>query len=150
MCKKLDYIDYAQPLYEVPPSKYSAERILKILLDPSISQSKICTIRPVDITKSSTYVVAINKLEHPDDIKNDNFGKWVHSGSHPLYFRVQVEHDDYVYVEKCAAGATGENVILLRRLHSVHPSNHNFKRMIAFVSGKLNGVVVLMTSLKHT
>jgi len=44
-------------------------------------------------------VVAINKIEHPNDIKNDNFGKWVHSGSHPLYFRVQVEHDDYVYVE---------------------------------------------------
>ena len=60
MCKKLDYSDYAQLLYEVPPSKYTAERILKILLDASISQSKICTIHPVDITKSFTYVVAIS------------------------------------------------------------------------------------------
>ena len=136
VCKKLDYSDCIQPIYEVPPNKYSAERILKILLDPKISASVICTVRPADITKSATYVVNIHKLEHPDDIKNDNFRKWEHSGSHPLYFRVQVEPGDHLYVEKCAAGATGDNVVLLRRLHSVHPSNNKFKRMIAFVSGK--------------
>ena len=127
----MKYKSEESPIHEVPQNKYSAEWILKILLDPNISASVICTVRPVDITKSATYVVDIHKLEHPSDIKNDNFGKWEHSGSHPLCFRVQVESDDHLYVEKCAAGATGDNVVLLRRLHSVHPSNNKFKRMIA-------------------
>ena len=123
------------PVYEIPPAKYSAEKILKILCDPSISSSKICTTMPVQVTTSGTYVVDVTKLSHPDDVKKDIFGVWYHSGSHPQACRVYIEEDDYVTVEKCAPGAQGENVVYLRRLHSVHPSNNQFKRMIAFVSG---------------
>ena len=45
------------PVYEIPPAKYSAEKILKILCDPSISSSKICTTMPVQVTTSATYVL---------------------------------------------------------------------------------------------
>ena len=72
--------------------------------------------------QSSTYVVDITKLAHPDDIKSDNFGVWSHSGSHPVVFRASVCDDGYVQVEKCAPGATGSDVVYLRRLHSTHPS----------------------------
>ena len=91
---------------------------------------------PFRCFSSSTYVVDITKLAHPDDIKSDNFGVWSHSGSHPLVFKVHVE-DDYVHVEKGAPGATGNDVVYLRQLHSVHPSHKDFKRMIAFLSGEL-------------
>ena len=43
-------------------------------------------------------------------------------------------HDD-VRVERCGPGASG-NVYYLRRLHSNHPSNSSFRRVIGFVSGK--------------
>ena len=138
------------PIFEIPPPKYTAEQILRILLDPYISESKICNVRPVNITQSATYVVNIQMLEHQDDIKNDNFGKWQHSGSHPLLFRVQMESDDYMYIEKCAPGATGENVVMLRRLHSVHPSNCHFKRLIAFVSGKHATQLAVNKLVLHT
>ena len=124
------------PIYETPPPKYAAEGILKTLLDPFLPTSKVCSVRPTNIVKSSTYVIDISKLEHPDDVKNDNFGTWKHSGSHPLIYRVQVEEDGGLHVEKCAPGATGDNVAYLRRLHSIHPSNSNFKRLIAFISGR--------------
>ena len=42
------------PVYETPPDKYPAERIIKILLDPSIKKTKICHQQPTKITKSST------------------------------------------------------------------------------------------------
>lgn len=125
------------PIYEIPPPKYTAERILKILLDPSLPTSKVCSVRPTNVVKSSTYVVDITKLEHPDDVKYDNFGTWKHSGSHPLVYRVRVEDDSGFYIERCAPGAVGEDVVYLRRLHSVHPSNSSFKRLIAFISGTL-------------
>ena len=123
-------------MYEFPPPKYSAEGVIRILLDPHLDVSKVCARRPTDVSVSSTFIVNISKLAHPDDVKNDNFGVWVHSGSHPQVFKVHVDaDDDYIGVEKCAAGATGRDVVYLQRLHSVHPSNKAFKRMIAFISG---------------
>lgn len=124
-----------EPIYEKPPLKYSAETVLKILLDDSIPPTKICQKRPLKIVKSSTYVVDISKLRHPDDVKKDNFGIWSHSGSHPQFFKIFNESDGTISVEKCAPGASGANVVQLRRLHSVHPLNNQFKRMIAFVTG---------------
>ena len=41
-----------------------------------------------------------------------------------------------MYIEKCTPGATGEDVGLHCHLHSVHPSNNHFKRLIAFASSK--------------
>lgn len=120
-------------MYETPPPKYSAERILKILLDPSLPTSKVCSVRPTNIFKSSTYVIDISKLEHPDDDKNDNFGTWKHSGSHPLGYTVQVENNRGLYIEKCAPGAVGEDVVYLCRLYSVYPSNSNLKRLLSQV-----------------
>ena len=55
-------------------------------------------------------------------MKNDNFGVWMHSGSLPQSFKVNVDaEDDYIRVEKCAAGATGRDVVYLQTLYSVHP-----------------------------
>lgn len=133
--------DDEQPIYECPPPKYSAERVLEILLDPAIDTSRVCTSKPIAITSSSTFVVDISKLANPDDIKVDNFGIWKYSGSHPQQYRVYVDEDGHVEVDKCAPGATGNNVVYRRRLHSVHPSNKEFKRMIAFISGKLYSFV---------
>lgn len=61
-----------QPEYENPPPSYSAEQIL---MDPNIDVSKICKERPTHVTRSSTYVVNLTSLGHPDDIKKDCFGK---------------------------------------------------------------------------
>ena len=81
-------------------------------------------------------MVDVSKLAHPDDVKQDSFGIWKHSGSHTQLFKVYVDDDGEVDVEKCAPGASGDNIVLLRRLHSTHPSNKEFKRMIAFLCGK--------------
>ena len=63
-----------EPIYEVPTLKYTTERILRILLDPDIPTTKICSSRPINITKSATYVIDISKLAKPEDLKSDNFG----------------------------------------------------------------------------
>lgn len=122
--------------YEKPPTKYSAETILKILLDPEIDRSRICNMWPVAVHSSTTFVVDVTKLKHPDDVRKDFFGRWKHSGSHPTPFKARVSEEG-VEVERCALGATGA-VYYLRRLHGYHPSNPSFRRLIAFVSGECN------------
>ena len=57
------------PIFEQPPPKYTATRILQILLDPNIDQSMIAKERPIEVERSSTFVVVLTCLKHPDDVK---------------------------------------------------------------------------------
>lgn len=63
-------------LMEIPPclflstplKKYSAECVLRILLDPNID---ICSEHPVNIRK---VVIDLTKLAHEKDVLKDEFG----------------------------------------------------------------------------
>ena len=92
----------SQPVYEIPPSKYSAERVIKILLQAE--NSKICRKKPTSVCRSATYVVDVRSLRCQDDIKKDEFGIWNYSGSHPQPFKVH-ENDDDLIVEKCCVSS---------------------------------------------
>ena len=63
---------------------------------------------------------------------------WNYSGSHPQAYQVSCGDAGHISVEICGNGATGQNVVYLRRLHCTHPSNHDFKRLICFITGKLS------------
>ena len=65
------------------------------------------------------------------------YGKWLHSGSHTDVFRCTYSEDKVsIDIEKAAPGARGDNVYYLRRLHSVHPSNNEFRRVLALLFGR--------------
>lgn len=95
----------------------------------------MCKAKPTGVRASATFVVDTRNLQCLDDIKKDEFGIWNYSGSHPQAYRVHNKEDGYLSVERCEKGATGCNVVCLRRLHCTHPSNLDFKRLICFVSG---------------
>lgn len=103
-----------------------------ILLDPRIDEKRIAHKRPLLAPFSLTFVVDI---AHPDDIKKDMYGKWLHSGSHTDVFLCTYDGDE-VNIEKAACGTSGDNVYYLRRLHSIHPSNSDFRRVLALLFGK--------------
>ena len=65
------------PVYEVPQGSYTGVRILEILLDPDIDLSNVCHNRLVGITRSSTFVVDLDSLQHPEDIRNLESGSIV-------------------------------------------------------------------------
>ena len=127
--------DSCQPVYENPPAKYNAERIIKILLQ--LDETRVCYVKPSAVTRSASYVVDVHNLQNQDNIKKDKFGIWNYSGSHPQAYKVYHEEDGYVIVEKCCEGASGANVVLLCRLLCTHPSNPDFKLPICFLSGKV-------------
>ena len=89
-----------------------------ILLDPKLDARKIVFKRPLTAPFSSSYVVDVSKLAHPDDVK-DMYGKWLHSGSHTDVFICTYSED------------IQDNVYYLRRLHSVHPCDNKFRRVFS-------------------
>ena len=84
-----------EPVYESTPAKYSAEQVIKILLDPQ--KDKICMTKHSRVSNSSTYVVDIRNLE---DIKKDQLGIWNYSGSHPQVYKVFSEENGRKSIEK--------------------------------------------------
>ncbi len=122
------------PIYEVPKGTYSGEQLLDILLDPEIDASRICCERPMQIMGSCTFVVDLNSLKHPDDVKKDEFGKWHYSGSHVVSYTAWKSCSGRLQFEK-VSGQSGENAFELRRIHCKHPSNPLFQRLLAFVTG---------------
>ena len=121
-------------MYEVPTETYSGEQLLDILLNPEIDATKICCERPMQIKESYTFVVDLNFLKHPDDVKKDEFGKWHYSGSHVVSYTVWKSHSSKLQFEK-VSGQGAENAFELRRIHCKHPSNPQFQRLLAFVTG---------------
>lgn len=126
------------PIFEYLPPKYTAERILKILLVPTIPDHKVCKVKPTCITSSATFVVDVRNLQCINDIKKDEFRIWHSSGSHPQAYRVYTEKDGYISVERCANNAKGSSVVLVRRLRCTHSSSPEFKCLTCCVSGRFH------------
>ena len=119
----------AAVVYETPAAIYSAETIMKILLNPTSSRvSRVC---PHCVTKSSTYVVDVTSLAHPEDVKKDDFRKWDYKGSHPVAFHVCFKNDGSICIERCQNEERQGDIFYLRWLYSTHPSNPEMKRMLA-------------------
>lgn len=107
-----------------------------MLLNPNIDHKRIAKDRPIGTSHNDTFIVDLSKLPHPDDVKKDMFGKWVHSGSHPEVYKCSFDELGEVSVEKCAPGASGSGVYYLRRLRSYSPSNPDVRRLMAFIHGE--------------
>ena len=54
---------------------------------------------------------------------------------HSSIYIIQYEDDGTVRIEKCSPGCNSDNVYQLRRLYCKHPSNDNFRRTIAIITG---------------
>ena len=98
---------------------------------------RICKQRPLDIQKSGTFVVDLDSLQHPDDVKKDNFGTWTHSGSHDQKFESRINAAGNLEIGKPLFSTESDwEQFSLRRLHSKHPTNAKFRRIISFISGE--------------
>uniref|UniRef100_A0A1X7SN02 Uncharacterized protein n=1 Tax=Amphimedon queenslandica TaxID=400682 RepID=A0A1X7SN02_AMPQE len=125
------------PIYETPLSTYKCEEIIEILLNKNIDEKKVCHERPRHIEESATFVINLDSLRHPDDVKKDDFGKWKYSGSHLQSFLFSETENGDIEVKKIDdtdSCSSLENVIQLRRIHCKHPSNSQFQKLMAFVS----------------
>ena len=89
------------------------------------------------IKSSSTYVIDLDSLQDPEDVKKDNFGIWNYTGSHVNDFQCCITDSGKVRVGKSILSSNDEyEQFSLRRLYSIHPSNNKFRRMLAFITGK--------------
>ena len=124
------------PVYEVPSAPYTGEQILQILLDPKLDKRKICHSKPCNVRRSSTFIVDLESLKHPDDIKKDDFGKWIYSGSHSVSYAAFMSGNNLELERLTKTKSTSCNSFELRRINCKHPANPQCHRLLAFVTSK--------------
>ena len=125
------------PVYEVPSGFYTGEQILKILLNPHIEKKRICCSKPYNVSQSSTFVVDLESLPHPDDIKKDDFGKWIYSGSHSVAYAAFKSGGKLEFERQSGIpSSSSDNVFQLRRINCKHPEDSQCQRLLAFVTGE--------------
>ena len=128
---------YSCPIYEYPVGSYSGEHILNILLNTQIEKERVCTKRPSGITQSSTFVVDLNCLQHPDDIKKDELGKWNYSGSHVTCYEAwKMPEKEKLLFERVSHTSSSVNSFELRRVRCTHPSDSTCQRLLAFITSQ--------------
>ena len=82
-------------------------------------------------------MVDLDYLQDPHDVKKDNFGVWVHSGSHDQKFDSRLNESGELEIGKGTFSSDyGWEQFSLRRLHSKHPTNAKFRRVLSFITGE--------------
>ena len=69
-------------------------------------------------------------------------------GSHTDVFKCSYDADREIVIDRVAPGASGSNVYYLRRIHCVHPCNASFRRILAFICGKVIFCGIVLFSAK--
>ena len=133
-----------QPIYDSQPTKYLAEDIFRLLLDTELDSKLICSEKPTSVSSSAALIVDLTSLSDADDIKRDSYGKWKYSGSRPHFYFIKHLDNNQMKIEKREPGVSGDNIFQIRRLYCKHPSNDDFRRMIAIITGTYNALLLVM------
>ena len=143
--------DKSLPIYDRLHSNYSYGEAISILLKPV--NSRCCSKQPVYIEESCTFVVNLNSLEHPEDIKSDDCGHWIHKGRKSTKAVVWLHNSKVIRVESTTnTTPPDENskVFTLVRTYYSHDPHTDFKRTFYHLFGKLMSVIVYVACYNNT
>jgi len=76
--RKYLHDDKCVPIYDVRNTGCTYSEAVRVLLDGDASL--ICTKQPILVENNYMFLVNLNSLDDPDDIKSDDCGHWIHNG----------------------------------------------------------------------
>ena len=128
-CREIHYYhnNKALPIYDYPKKGFTKEKIIHTLLDSIFDARYLCSDHPVSIENNVAFVVDMTKLKCKDDMRADDLGTWVCTGSRLL--KIEVEEEEGIYHIVQGAGTT----VNIRRQYHVHGTDKDLHRMIAFL-----------------
>ena len=79
-----------KPVYGHPKHGYNCEEIVHILLDPVFADRLLSTTHPVSVEHNVLFVIDLNSLSNPNDVRADDLGSWKCTGSRCFTFTVKI------------------------------------------------------------
>ena len=125
------------PVYSVQASRYDTQEMVMILLDPDLDSDLVCKTQPVNIEQNATFIVNLSELNNPKDIYVDDMGSWKYNGVYRTW--ITVEEDGFVVFQgkKQPVDTPDGSLYHIVKKYFHHKTSSDFKKTIAFLSGKL-------------
>ena len=125
------------PIYELGRKEYMVSELVSILLG-NIDQKRICKTQPLCVEKSCSFVVDLQCVSDPNDLRADDNGVWRHSGVRKTYIILNDTKKIICQSREQPPKRSKDNdscYILVRVYHCLQASP-DFKRMIATLQGR--------------
>ena len=106
--------DKCVPTYDVRNTGCTYSEAVIVLLDGDASL--ICTKQPILVENNYMFLVDLNSLDDPDDIKSDDCRHWIHNGRKSINAAVKFQNKKVVDVQSIRKSATPDEN---RRLYSL-------------------------------
>ena len=130
--------DCMLPVYKWSRSKehYPLETLAKLLITDAVPSSNICSKQPVRVCRNVSFVVDVQMLDDPLDIRADENGTWRRKGSPIAYISMHTNKEKTRFFRRTKA-PTRSNHYKITRTHYRHASSPDFTRIITVVHGEI-------------
>lgn len=123
------------PIYAKQDNVLKPFEIFDAVLNTDPASQVVCKIKPVGVCDAAIFLVDISKLKHPNDLKADDMGSWIHKGKPVRYFDIdQSLEGEYAMAAKCNKN-DGDSVYKLTRIYYHNKSTPEFRKTIFYVHG---------------
>ena len=95
-------------------------------------KEKICHTQPIHVNKNSSFVVCLDSLNDPDDLKADENGVWNRKGSPVTYISVHSKGNKCVTCRRSKMGQSSHHY-KVTRMYYKHSDSPDFSRIIVTV-----------------
>lgn len=129
--------DYELPVYKWNASKahYSLHSLADVLLNDAVPPSRVCSKQPVHVCRNVSFVVDLDKLDDPMDVRADESGIWMRQGS-PVAYVSKHTNEGKTRFFKRTKKPTQAHQFKITRTYYRHASSPDFTRMIVVAHGK--------------
>ena len=131
--------DALTPVYEWKNVAYSFEELITILLKEH-SKEHLCVAPPINVAHNVAFLIENSKMKKSDDLKCDDMGAWIHTGSPKLPAKVtydrkgkineiiRITNDDHL---------DSRDSLILKRIYYVNKSSNDVRKILSTLQGKL-------------
>ena len=125
------------PVYRWNGSKehYSLDSLADVLLNDSVPLSRVCSKQPVHVCHNVSFVVDLEKLEAPTDVRADENGVWMRQGSPVGYVSKHIKEGKAKFFRRTKK-PTHAHQFKITRTYYRHASSPDFTRMIVVAHGE--------------
>ena len=121
------------------------ENLSKIVILEQVEKGLICTQQPTNVCMNSTYVVNLHSLDDPSDIRADENGVWVRTGSPVTYVSLHQSSSGSHHIHKRSKLGKSSHHYKLIRTYYRHADSPDFRRIITTAEGNANIHYTLVT-----
>lgn len=120
-------------------SEYATSYLVDIIAgQKSVDPGHVCTVVPIRVQSNVSFVVDMDAIKNPLDLRADDNGAWLHNGIRTIWLSVSKRGDVEILSRKGRPKMSisgGAKLYCMRRTYHALKSSPDFKRMIVTMEG---------------